>query len=258
MRRTYQILTLLTLGLVSCKSSNKMVYFQNLSETSQVAPDYRSVLKPDDQLLIYIGGADAESLAPFQFMQSVNSYGGVGQQNQGLQNTPAYPVDLEGNIYFPVLGKVHVAGITRMEAALLLQERLSEYVKEVVVNVQLQNNKYTILGHASSTGVFSITSDRFTLIDALAKSGDLKPTAKRTNITVLREENGTRKKYLVDLTSPSLFNSPVFYIKQNDVIYVEPNAVGKFQGSNTFFITQIAGSSLSLILSIFTLISLSK
>jgi polysaccharide export outer membrane protein len=258
MFRTFSFITLLFLGLLSCNSTNKIVYFQHLSESSQVNPDYRSVLKPDDQLLIFIGGADAESLTPFQFMQSVNSNGGVTTQNQGTQNNIAYPIDLDGNIYFPVLGKVRVAGITRMEAALLLQERLSEYVKDVVVNVQMQNNKYTILGQVSSTGVFSITTDRFTLIDALAKAGDLKPTAKRTNITVLREENGIRKKYLVDLTQPTVFNSPVYYIKQNDIIYVEPNAVGKIQGSNTFLIAQIAGSSLSVILSIFTLISLSK
>ena len=245
-------------GLTSCGSSNKLVYFQELPESSAVNPDYRSTLKPDDQLQIFLGGADAESLTPFQFVQnSAGNSSGISQA-QNPQNSISYPIDLEGNIFFPILGKVHLAGITRMEAAALLQERLSEYVKDVVVNVQLQNNKYTILGQVGASGIFTISSDRFTLIDALAKAGDLKATAKRNNVMVLREENGVRKKYTVDLTSPSVFNSPVYYIKQNDVIYVEPNAVGRIQGSNTFLISQIAGSSISLILSIVTLITLTK
>jgi polysaccharide export outer membrane protein len=251
-------LPLLLLVLLSaCKTREKLVYFQ-AGNSSQVQANYQPVLRSDDQLLIQVGGADMEALAPFQFYYS-------SQQNQmnGIQGMQAlqgitYLVDINGNINFPVLGFVKVAGLTRLQVVEFLQKQLQAYVEGAVVNVQILNYKFTVLGQVRTPGVYTIPTERYTILEALGQSGDLLPTGVRNNVLLVREENGERKEYRLDLTQKDIFTSPAYYIRQNDVIYVEPNFTGQFSSTNVQIFTQLGTTALSILLSVFTLISLSK
>jgi polysaccharide export outer membrane protein len=244
--KTSLLLLFTIIVLTSCKTHEKMVYLQT-GDASQVQPNYQPTLRTDDQLLIQVGGADMEALAPFQFYYSTqqNQMNGI-QGMQALQGI-TYLIDINGNINFPVLGFVKVAGLTRLQA-----------IDGAVVNIQLLNYKFTILGQVRTPGVYTIPTERYTILEALGQSGDLLPTGVRQNVLLIREENGQRKEYRLDLTQKDLFNSPAYYVHQNDVIYVEPNYTGQFQGTNVQTFTQLGTSVLSILLSVFTLISLSK
>jgi polysaccharide export outer membrane protein len=251
------LLALLLVVLTSCKTREKLVYLQQ-GDASQVQANYQPLLRTDDQLLIQVGGADMEALAPFQFYYST-------QQNQmnGLQGMQAlqgitYLIDVNGNINFPVLGFVKVAGLTRLQTIELLQNELQKYVEGAVINVQIVNYKYTVLGQVRTPGVYKIPTERFTILEALGQAGDLLPTGVRQNVLVVREENGQRQEFRLDLTQKDLFASPAYYIHQNDVIYVEPNFTGQFSGTNVQVFTQLGTTALSILLSVFTLLSLSK
>jgi polysaccharide export outer membrane protein len=179
---------------------------------------------------------------------------------QGMQVLQGitYLVDINGNINFPVLGFVKVAGFTRLQVVEFLQKQLQAYVEGAVVNVQILNYKFTVLGQVRTPGVYTIPTERYTILEALGQSGDLLPTGVRNNVLLVREENGERKEYRLDLTQKDVFTSPAYYIRQNDVIYVEPNFTGQFSSTNVQIFTQLGTTALSILLSVFTLISLSK
>jgi polysaccharide export outer membrane protein len=240
--------------LTSCKIRERLVYLHNpLGESTQVVKNtYSPILRVDDQLSIMVGGSDQEALAPFQF------FSGGGQQNMQMLGGINYLIDINGNINFPVLGFVHLAGKTRLEAVIFLQEQLSQYVEKPVVNIEIKNFKFTVLGQVKSPGIHAVSTDRLTILEAIGKAGDLQVTGLRNNILVIREMNGQRIEYRLDLTNKSIYNSPAFYVCQNDVIYVEPNFSANFQGTNFQTYTQLGTTLVSIFLSVFTLITLTK
>lgn len=248
---------LLLLSLPACKTREKLVYFQ-AGNNSQVQANYQPLLRSDDQLLIQVGGADMEALAPFQFYYSTQDNQMNNIQSIQVMQGITYLVDINGNINFPVLGFVKVAGLTRLQVVEFLQKQLQTYVEGAVVNVQILNYKFTVLGQVRTPGVYSIPTERYTILEALGQSGDLLPTGVRHNVLLVREENGERKEYRLDLTQKDIFTSPAYYIRQNDVIYVEPNFTGQFSSTNVQIFTQLGTTALSVLLSVFTLISLSK
>jgi polysaccharide export outer membrane protein len=260
------ILTIFVLGLIlfSCKTREKLVYLQKGDDQTKVQPDYQVILRPDDQLNIMVGGSDMESLAPFQFFYSANTQGGGGGMMQNPQMMGgaglSYVIDINGNINFPVLGFIKVAGLTRLQAVEFLQKQLEVYVQDVVVNVQLMNFKYTVLGQVKAPGVQSVPvgTERLTILEAIAKAGDLQITGLRNNVLLIREVNGQRIEYRLDLTSKDLYQSAAYYIHQNDVIYVEPNFTANFQGTNFQTFTQLGTTAISIFLSLYTIISLTK
>ena len=227
-------------------------------------PDYQVRLRTDDQLNIMVGGSDMESLAPFQFFYSSNTQGGGGGMMQNPQMMGgaglSYVIDINGNINFPGLGFVKLAGLTRLEAVEYLQKQLEVYVQDVVVNIQLMNFKFTVLGQVKAPGVqmVPVGTERLTILEAIAKAGDLQITGLRNNVLLVREVNGQRTEYRLDLTSKDLYNSPAYYIRQNDVIYVEPNFTANFQGTNFQTFTQLGTTAISIFLSLYTIISLTK
>jgi polysaccharide export outer membrane protein len=172
----------------------------------------------------------------------------------------SYIIDINGNINFPGLGFVKVAGLTRLQAVEFLQKQLEVYVEDVVVNIQLMNFKYTVLGQVKAPGVQSVPvgTERLTILEAIAKAGDLQITGLRNNVLLIREVNGQRVEYRLDLTSKDLYQSPAYYIRQNDVIYVEPNFTANFQGTNFQTFTQLGTTAISIFLSLYTIISLTK
>ena len=255
---------LLLLSVVSCKTREKLVYLQQGADQATVQPDYQVRLRTDDQLNIMVGGSDMESLAPFQFFYSSNSQGGGGGMMQNPQMIGgaglSYVIDINGNINFPVLGFVKLAGLTRLEAVEYMQKQLEAYVQDVVVNIQLMNFKYTVLGQVKAPGVqmVPVGTERLTILEAIAKAGDLQITGLRNNVLLVREVNGQRTEYRLDLTSKDLYNSPAYYIRQNDIIYVEPNFTANFQGTNFQTFTQLGTTAISIFLSLYTIISLTK
>ncbi|MBC5606382.1 polysaccharide biosynthesis/export family protein [Bacteroides difficilis] len=244
-------------GLTSCVSSKKMLYLQganSLDPSSQkVLDDYELHIKPDDQLYITINSKAPELLTPFANSQVLGSSttSGALQELQGLL------VDKNGDIEVPVLGKIHVVGLTRLELAGVIKNKLieGEYIKDPTVEVRFKGVKILLLGEVNSPGVKELPSDRVTILDAIGLGGDLPPTAKRNNIQVIREENGERKSYTVDLTSSEdIFNSPVYYMQQNDVVYVEPNKSINVKGSSALTYLSAGGSIIGVLASVLSLI----
>jgi len=250
---------ILAISLTSCKIRERLVYLQNpVGDTTQVVKNtYSPILRVDDQLSIMVGGSDQEALAPFQFFSSGGGSNGGGQ-NMQMMSGINYLIDINGNINFPVLGFVHLAGKTRLEAVIYLQEQLAQYVEKPVVNIEIKNFKFTVLGQVKAPGVHTVSTERLTILEAIGKAGDLQVTGLRSNVLVIRERNGQRIEYRLDLTNKSIYNSPAFYICQNDVIYVEPNFSANFQGTNFQTYTQLGTTLVSIFLSVFTLITLTK
>lgn len=135
-----------------------------------------------------------------------------------------YTVDSNGDIEFPVLGKVHIAGLTRQQVSEKIARDLiqGKWVSDPVVTVEFANLRFSVVGEVNSPGTYPIVNDRMTLLEAIAKAGDLTPFGER-EIMVIREEGGKRVKYLVNLKDNTMFESPAYYLQQNDVIYVQPN-----------------------------------
>jgi polysaccharide export outer membrane protein len=142
-----------------------------------------------------------------------------------------YLIDAEGNVQLPGLGTVQLAGLNRMEATAMLQDKISAFVDNPVVNIQILNFKVTILGEVMQPGTYRIPNERMTILEAIGLAGDLKMTGVRTNVLVIRDNDGSKHEYRVDLTDTAVFNSPAYYLQQNDVVYVEPNAAARTNAS---------------------------
>ena len=134
-----------------------------------------------------------------------------------------YLVDYNGNIEFPVLGTLHIAGMTRIGLTTMLKEKISEYAKDPIINIRLINFTVTVIGEVSSPGTFTIQNERISLPEALGLAKDLTIFGKRQNVLLIREVDGRKKFAKIDLTSVNSVSSPLYYLQQNDVIVVEPN-----------------------------------
>ncbi len=209
----------------SCASRKDIVYFQDepIEEgIINMAAPKQLIYKPDDILTINVSALDPATVMPFNLpvvsnnSNSVTSVGGNTQMQ-------TYLVDYDGNIQFPVLGSIKVEGLTRTELTSLLVERIGTMVNDPIVNVRLANFTITILGEVSNRGTFTIQDERITILEALGLADDLTIFGKRKNVKLIREVNGVKKFAFIDLTSINVVNSPVYYLQQNDVIYVEPN-----------------------------------
>lgn len=261
MNKILRVLVLLSLiwSVSSCKLREKIVYFQD-NETDSLSfvgqnMTYVPTLRTDDLLLIQVGGQDQEALAPFQFYSNTGAQGNNTQNIQVLSNI-TFLVDQNGDINFPVLGFVHVAGLTRLQATTKLQELISAYVESPVVNIQLKNFRVTVLGQVKNPGTFLLNSERTTVIEAIGMAGDLELSGIRKNVLLIREKEGKRIEYRIDLTDHELYKSPAYYLCQNDVIYVEPNGGARFQGQNLQNYTQVLTPLISIFLSLYTIISI--
>lgn len=225
--RILSIIILTTIISSSCVSRKNIVYFQEepLEAGLNLASPEQVIYKTDDLLTINVSAFVQETVAPFNLtvaapMNTNNNNSGAIQGNLQLQT---YLVDYNGNIDFPVLGTIRVAGLTRTELTTYLTKRISEYANEPIINVRLTNFTIIVLGEVRNPGTFTIQRERITLIEALGLAGDLTIFGKRQNVRLIREVNGRKKFTDIDLTSINTVNSPVYYLQQNDVLYVEPN-----------------------------------
>ncbi|NCP61477.1 MAG: polysaccharide export protein, partial [Flavobacteriales bacterium] len=186
----------------------------------------------------------AFNLAAVTYSTSSNSAIGVAQQ----QN---YLVDSNGMIDFPVIGKLKIGGLSREEFIAMLKEKLDpDYIKNPNINVRLANFKVSILGDVRMPGSYTIPNERITILEAIALAGDTNISAERRGISVFREEAGKKVKYNVDLLSNATFTSPIYYLQQNDVIYVEPNYAriqSASSNSNTTLFISITGLFITIV-----------
>lgn len=215
-------LLLFLVALGSCVSKKDIVYFQNDKiEQSKVSNTYKTVFKADDLLQITVSALDLEAVKPFNL--PVATYSVTTDRAIGNPVQQSYLIDNNGNINFPLLGKIKLGGLTRNEAITLLKNKLDpDYVKDPTINIRISNFSVTVLGAVKKPGTFNIPNERITVLEAIGMAGDLEISGIRT-IKVHREENGKKVMHLVDLRSNSIFTSPVYYLQQNDVVYVEPN-----------------------------------
>lgn len=247
---SYAVLLLLLLQLSACVSKKDIIYFQNDAiDQSKVSNSYKTIIKPDDVLQITITALDTEAVRPFNlsavtYSTSSNSAIGVAQQQ-------TYLVDTNGEIDFPVLGKLKVGGLNRDELIAFLKNKLEpDYILNPNINIRIANYKVSVLGDVRVPGSYSVPNERITILEAIALAGDLNLSGQRHNVIVHREEDSKKVQYQVDLLSKEIFTSPVYYLQQNDVVYVEPN-YAKIQSasanSNTFLFISVTGLLVSLI-----------
>lgn len=200
-------------------------------DVQAVREQRRITVQPDDQLSIVVSSKDPELAEVFNL--AIAQYR-IGYTNQNNQNTSAYTVDPDGNINYPIVGKIHIAGLNRHEVSDVIQNELinKNLLKDPVVTVEFLNATVSIIGDVARPGEYSIDKDNLTILQALSKAGDLNITGLREHVLVVREENGQDRAYRLDLTNPeSLMTSPAYYLQQNDVVYVEPNATKKRQAT---------------------------
>jgi len=183
-------------------------------------------LQPDDRLNIWVSSPQKPSLAvPFNLGiegYEVDTRGRIGTVS--TEQESGYRVDRDGYIDFPVLGKVHVEGLTTQELSDRIKETLKQrrLISDALVSVTLLNFKVLIFGEVGGVGILSVPGDKLTLIEAIARSGGLGRNAKMDEVWVIREEENGRRAMVVDLRTVSMFNSPGFYLQQNDIVYVKP------------------------------------
>ena len=229
---------LLILGLVtlaSCGTPKNITYFQDLSYGSNInaSKQLDIKVKPEDKLAILVYSSDPTLAAQFNLVQqqtrltsSTSSavFSGSGNTDGRMS---FYTVSPEGDINFPSLGKLHIAGMSRAEVAEFIEKELIRQgqLQDPVVTVEFINTGISIIGEVTRPGRYDFNKDRLNIVDALAMAGDLTPFGQRENVLVMREdESGNQTTYKIDLTNMNgITQSPVYYLQQNDVIYVEPN-----------------------------------
>ena len=239
-KNLYQLFCLAALCLLAaCSTSREVVYFQDLrpGESEQkIDASYELRLRPKDKISILVNSRDPQLTNLFNLPYVSRQLGqtsatGLSNTSQGVS---AYTLDNEGCIDFPVLGRLKLSGKTREEVAAYIKEELvsQNLVKDPVVTVEFVNLSISVLGEVNKPGRYLIERDKPTLLDALSMAGDLTIYGKRDKVLVLRSEEGVQRVYGVDLRSASyLYSSPVYYLQQNDVIYVEPNEVKSRQST---------------------------
>lgn len=224
LRNKITALCLLLLCLASCKSPKDVVYLQDIVPLKQedIEQRFEVYIHEDDLLAIMVNSKDPELALPFNMPLVTYE---VGKGTTGQQRVLGYLVDVNGDIDFPVLGRLHVAGLSRLQLKEMIRQKLIEedLIKDPVVTVQFLNYKVSVMGEVARPGSFTIEGDRVTLLEALSMAGDLTIYGRRDRVAVIREKGGKRTVLFHDLRSSDIFASPCYYLQQNDIVYVEPN-----------------------------------
>jgi polysaccharide export outer membrane protein len=244
----------LVVYMSSCVSKKTITYFQNDNiDQSKVINIYKTIFKPDDLLQITISSKNIDAARPFNL--STVSYATTTNSVNGVPLQQPYLIDSQGEIDFPILGKIKVGGLTRKQAIEVFKNKLDpKYIKSPSVIIRISNFKISILGDVRTPGVYNIPNERITILEAIGLAGDLNISAQRFNVKVFREDGNEKKEFIVDFLSKEIFTSPVFYLKQNDIVYVEPNdAKSQFAKANQN--TGIFISIGSIIISLLTIIT---
>lgn len=202
-------------------------YFQDISDSLSVqaiTQDFEAIIQPGDILSIHVTSLSSEASSFFNVIGETSDH----------QVANTYLVNASGNIEMPLIGTVKVAGVSSQVAKFLVKQKLEKYLVDPTVNLRIRNFKVTVLGEVRTPGVYTIPNEKITLIEAIGLAGDLTIFGKRVDVLVIREENGERKFYKVDLRSKEFFESDFYYLHSNDIVYVEPGR-GKIASADAWY-----------------------
>ncbi|TDB63384.1 polysaccharide biosynthesis/export family protein [Arundinibacter roseus] len=221
------VLAVASTSFFSCVSPKNIVYFQGDSlrySTDTIRQSYTPTIQPNDLLSIVVGSLSPESdvifNVPNQYTTSAMNYSATGGGSR--QQSLGYLVDSDGNIEMPLVGKINIKDLKAQTASDTIRQRLLTYLREPTVTIRSLNFKVSVLGEVNRPAVYVIPDEKVTLPELLSLAGDLTIFGRRTNILLIREENGKREYVKLDLTSRDIFDSPYYYLHKNDMIYVEP------------------------------------
>lgn len=236
------------LMMVGCGSSKEVAYWQNIDSISLAASKglYDAKIMPKDELTILVQTTDPLTSEPF----NLRSTGQTSSKNQ----ITGYLVDNNGMINFPIVGKIHVAGLTKTECEDLIKSKIQPYLARTenpLVSVRTSSYRITVIGEVNRPGVIPVATEKISLIEALAEAGDMTIYGKRDNVLLVREDkSGEKHKVRLNMNDANIINSPYYYLQQNDIVYVEPHKVkarNTFFGSNTSIFYSVIGITTSLV-----------
>lgn len=258
-RPLWNAAALILLGFISsCVSTKNVPYFQDVSLADKSVAENTAlftdpVIQSDDILSIAIFTIDPSSSGVVNQTTSTQALGASSASTIGQQQINGYLVDKNGEVELAVVGKIKLAGLTTYQARDLIRKNVTELYKNPSVQVRFANFKVTILGEVARPAAYTLPNEKVSVLDALGLAGDLTIFGKRENILLIRDNNGKKEFARFSLNSSEIFNSPYFYLKQNDVIYVEPNK-GKAASLNTARTQTFAiiGSALSVLVVLFS------
>ncbi|MDE6283303.1 MAG: polysaccharide export protein [Muribaculaceae bacterium] len=233
--------------LSSCSSSkSNLAYFRDITAQTEIVPlpPVKPVrIAPEDELYITITSAEPTATAHFN-LPAANP---AAQKDMLIYQSPrqlTYIVNTKGNIDMPQIGTIHVAGMTIEELQADLTKKISQWVDDPTVTVRMVNYHVNVLGEVTRPGAIEVSTNRFSILDAIASAGDLTPYGERQNVLLIREENGNQKRVLLDLTSSELLTSEYYYLQPNDYIYVKPNKVkegnAKYDSNKSYKLSMIS------------------
>lgn len=231
MRKQLLSISLLSVLLfVSCSSPKEFVYLNDMVMGNKYPIDmkHEATIHRDDRLSISVSCKSPELAIPFNLQSGsfrISADGNISAAPETAAiSEKGYRVDINGDIDFPILGKLHVEGMSVSEATDLIKNKIiaGNYIKDPLVSIEFLNFKYTVLGAVSRNGNYTVSGDRITLLDAIAQAGDLTSKARIDRVAVIREVGNDRQMFMHDLRSKEIFESPCFYLQQNDIVYVEP------------------------------------
>ena len=256
--KSFFLLGVFTLIMTSCTSYLQVPYLQNpnaVNAAQEVQPLYDAKIMPKDLLTITVNTTDPEAAAPFNLtvQSSINA-----SRTTSLTQQPAlqqYLVNNDGNIDFPVLGRLQVGGLTKTQAEDLIRENLKPYLRETpIVTVRMSNYKISVLGEVARPGTFTVSNEKVNVLEALAMAGDMTIWGMRNNVKLVREDaTGKREIIFLDLNRADIINSPYYYLQQNDILYVTPNET-KAKNSDIGQSTSLWFSATSILISAITLL----
>ncbi|MBF1500628.1 MAG: polysaccharide biosynthesis/export family protein [Prevotella pallens] len=236
------------LMMVGCGSSKQVAYWQNIDSISLAASKglYDAKIMPKDELTIRVQTTDPLTSEPF----NLRSTGQTSSKNQ----ITGYLVDNDGMINLPIVGKIHVAGLTKTECEDLIKSKIQPYLARTenpLVSVRTSSYRITVIGEVNRPGVIPVSTEKISLIEALAEAGDMTIYGKRDNVLLVREDkSGEKHKVRLNMNDANIINSPYYYLQQNDIVYVEPHKVkarNTFFGSNTSIFYSVIGITTSLV-----------
>lgn len=241
------IIALLATGLSSCSSNrSNLSYFKDITTESQVVnlPKWEEVkITPGDEIFISVTSSQPDATAHFNLPVANPATGSELLLTTQPRQLP-YTVDSKGDIDFPILGQIHVAGMTTEQLHDYLVKRISQWVDNPSVYIKVTNFTVNLLGEVVRPGRIPVSTDRFSILDAIAAAGDLTPYGRRDNVLLIRDENGTQKRVILDLSNSEILTSEYFYLHPNDVVYITPNnvreGIAKYDQSKAYNLSMIS------------------
>ena len=253
------VIAAFTLLNLSCSSIKNVKYFTDIPDTARYTSLNRlnyvdPLIQPDDIMSINIQVTDPTATQVIATGNVSNSaVGSTTAGSTGSQTINGYLVDESGNVEIPVLGKVKLKGLTTEQAREVVRARASLYFKDPTINVRFANFRITVLGEVAKPATYVVPNEKITILDALGLAGDLTIFGRRDNVLLIRQyDDGRRETIRLDLTKSSVLNSPYYYLRQNDYIYVEPTKAkivssDAIQNRNISIITAVGASLISVI-----------